>query len=75
MIKMKSMLIAFSILIPLIVGAAGSALSDPNQSDCEALEGYVENLTDETFGMPITNVTATWRQVETTDTYFCQVTG
>jgi Tannase and feruloyl esterase len=74
MIKVKSMLIAFAILIPLMVGA-GSAFSAANQADCEALKGYVEGLTDETFGMPITNVTAAWRQVGTSSTYFCQVTG
>lgn len=74
MIKMKSMLTVFVILIPLMVGA-GAAFSAPNEADCVALKTYVEGLTDEAFGMPVTNVTATWRRVGTTDTYFCQVTG
>jgi hypothetical protein len=74
MIKMKSMLIAFAILIPLMVGV-GPAFSAPTAADCTALKAYVESLTDEAFGMPVTNVTAAWRQVGTTSTYFCQVTG
>jgi len=74
MIKMKSMLIVFVILIPLTVGV-GLAFSAANQAGCEALKGYVEGLTDETFGMPVTNVTADWKQVGTSETYFCQVTG
>jgi len=74
MIKMKSMLITFAILIPLMVGV-GPAFSAANQTDCEALKPYVEGLTDEAFGMPVTNVTAAWRQVGTSGTYFCQVTG
>lgn len=72
MIKVKSMFIAFAILIPLIVGV-GSAFSAANEADCLALKGYVEGITDETFGMPVTNVTATWRTSGSSK--FCQVTG
>jgi feruloyl esterase len=74
MIKMKSILMAFMILTLLMVGA-GSAFSEANQEGCEALKVYVEGLTDEAFDMPVTNVTATWKQVGTSETYFCQVTG
>jgi len=73
MIKMKSMLIVFAILIPLMVGV-GLAFSAANPEDCEALKGYVEGLTDEAFGMPVTNVTAAWRTSSSGAT-FCQVTG
>jgi feruloyl esterase len=59
MTKMKSLLIAFAILIALMVGA-GSAFSAANQADCEALAAYVAGLTDEALNQPITNVTATW---------------
>lgn len=72
MIKMKSILFTFAILIPLMLGV-GSAFSAANQADCEALKPYVESLTDETFGMPVTNVTATWRTSGSSK--FCQVTG
>jgi len=74
MVKIKSILIALAIMVPLMIGAE-SVIGAPTKEDCEALKTYVESLTDETFGMPITNVTATWRQVGTTETYFCQVTG
>jgi hypothetical protein len=73
MIKMKSMLTVFAILIPLMVGV-GSAFSAANPADCEALKGYVEGLTDEAFDMPVTNVTAAWRTSSAGAT-FCQVTG
>jgi len=72
MTKMKPMLIVFAILIPLMAGA-GSAFSAANQADCEALKPYVEGLTDEAFGMPVTNVTATWKAAS--GATFCQVTG
>ena len=77
MIRMKSILITFAMLIPLMVGVR-SAFSVPTQADCEALKTYVEGLTDEAFGMPVTNVTATWRTVTsgpTSGAKFCQVTG
>ncbi len=73
MVRMKLIFLGFVILLTLIVGG-GLALSEPNQESCEALKSYVEGLTDEMFGMPITNVTATWKKTGT-DTYFCQVTG
>jgi feruloyl esterase len=74
---MKLTVIAFVLLIPLIVGV-GSAFSVPTQADCEALKEIVEGMTDEAFGMPVTNVTATWRTSTsgpTSGAKFCQVTG
>ena len=77
MTKMKPMLIVFAILIPLMV-CAGSGFSAANQTDCEALAAFVAGLTDETFNMPVTNVTATWKTSTsgpTSGAKFCQVVG
>jgi len=81
MSKMKSMIIAFAILIPLMVGA-GTAFSAASQTDCEALKAYVEGLTDVTFDKPVTNVTATWYPANPSPPppaqpwpEYCQVTG
>jgi hypothetical protein len=74
MTKMKPMLIVFAILIPLMV-CAGSGFSAANQTDCEALAAFVAGLTDETFNMPVTNVTATWKAASGATPEYCQVTG
>jgi hypothetical protein len=87
MTKMKAMLIAFAMLIPLMVWS-GPAFSVPPKVDygspdgfgiatpanCTALQSYVAGLTDVTFDKPVTNVTATWRTSSSGAT-FCQVTG
>jgi hypothetical protein len=74
MTRMKSMLMVFVILTPLMVGA-GSAFGEANQVDCEALKPYVEGLTDEAFGMPVTNVTATWKPATSGFPEYCEVRG
>ena len=59
----------------MIVLTAGPVFSAANETDCMALKGYVEAQTDATFGMKITNVTATWVITNSGQTTFCQVTG
>ena len=76
MTKVKSTIIAFAILIPLMVGA-GSAFSAANQADCEALAAYVAGLTDEALNQSITNVTAVWKPATVTPAMaeYCEVRG
>jgi len=74
MTKMKSILIAFAILIPLMVGV-GSAFSAANQADCKALAAYVAGLTDEALNMPVTNVTASWKPAASAFPEYCEVRG
>ena len=69
MVSKKHFLTILALLIGLVVLSAGPAFCEPNQLSCEALKGYIEGLTDEEYGLPITNVTAEW------DATYCQVTG
>lgn len=66
---------ALTVLAPfvcLVFLSAGAAYSEPNQESCEALKAYIENnLTDEAFGKPVTNVEATWDETDGS----CEVTG
>jgi feruloyl esterase len=78
---MKSAVIAFAILIPLMVGV-GPAFSEVNETACLNLKVYVESLTDVTFNKPVTNVSATWYPANPSPTppaqptpEYCQVTG
>jgi feruloyl esterase len=85
MIKMKSMLIAFAMLILLMVWSipAFSAWTPPivdysavaTEANCKALKDYVDDLTDVAFNKPVTNVTATWTAATATTDSYCQVTG
>jgi feruloyl esterase len=68
----------FGLLIMLLIFAVPAFSALPTETDCLALKAYVEGLTDETFGKPVTNVTATWKTSTsgpTKDAKFCQVTG
>ncbi len=62
----------------MLLISTAPGFSAPDEGDCLALQAYVESLTDETFNMPVTNVTATWKTSEsgsTSGAKFCQVTG
>ncbi len=80
MISKRYLLAMFVFLSTMVFLMAAPAFSACGESDeackaCEALKVYVEGMTDEEFGMPVTNVTADWKQMGTSETYFCQVTG
>ena len=62
---------AFGAWTPPIVDYGSVA----TQANCEALQGWVSGLTDETFHKPVTNVTATWVAATATVASYCQVTG
>ena len=75
------MFVFLSTMIFFIAGPASSAppifdySTVATQDNCAALQSYVGGLKDVSFNKPVTNVTATWKQVGTSTTYFCQVTG
>ena len=76
MIARKHRLITFGILFGFILLSAGAAFSaDVSQEDCLALQSYVESLTDEAFGEPITDVVATWYDAAGSMPEYCEVTG
>jgi feruloyl esterase len=76
MIARKHRLTTFALLFGFILLSAGTAFSaDVNEGDCLALKGYVEALTDEAFGEPITDVAATWYPADGSMPEYCEVTG
>ena len=76
MIARKHALTVLTLLFGLSLLIAGVAFSaEVNEEDCLALKGYVEGLTDEALGQPITDVSATWHPADGSLPEYCEVTG
>jgi feruloyl esterase len=73
-ISKKHVLTIGAILFGLVLLNAGPAFCGPDEGSCVALKAYIAGLTDEEFGLPVTNVTAQWNGNNAAASY-CQVTG